>query len=414
MRSFGVFVLVCLVSLNSHALFGIGKKKKATPVSEYSKGHTIKTTDGCSLNLSDLYINPKNKHSWSGACPGGYAEGIGWVSIHQSSGASYKAFAVQMRGGGIIPSSYWYAGSPEYYQSTLGGHDCKDRKSNLQECARIESFVASNPPYEQILTSDGCKLQQPSVFLRGAQVTWSGKCENGLAEGYGFIKAPALNDKDAVIGKMVYLIRYHQGKRIVGSYYSWDADINGSKLSTIYQVGPALTPIHNESIKPCATIKPCKELMAAKALGGKNPEGMAPVSDFMPPVADTRGGGDRPPAFNPNPNPNRPANPAQPPVGNAGSSVGGLYGAGKYKAPVVACDDSMLDAEMAKFIAREQIVVRDGICINAKSEAKMWEFQLNLLEGSCPGRYEEYKDEVRMSFESAKAIIRGNCHDTSY
>lgn len=410
MRFFGVFVLVCLVSFNSHALFG--KKKKNTPVSEYSKGHTIKTADGCSLNLSDLYINPKNKHSWSGACPSGYAEGIGWVSVQQANGVSYKAFAVQMQRGWVLPGSYWYtSGQTDYYQSTLGTHDCKDKKSNMQQCARIDSFVAANHPYEQILTSDGCKLQQPSLLVFGSQVTWSGKCENGLAEGYGYVRHSAVDGNNAIVGKSAYLLRYHHGKRVVGSYYQWDSEFNGSKSSFVYKVDPALTPMHVETLKPCASIKPCKELMAAKALGGKNPEGMAPVSDFMPPVAGTRGGGDRPPAFDPNPRPN-PNAPAQPPVnGGNGASSGGGYGIGKYKAPKVACDDYALGLEMDKHSATINEGV--GICDNAKATAKLYEFYANLLEASCPYKTAEVA-QVREAVASAKQTIRGSCTDYNY
>ncbi|WP_427722744.1 hypothetical protein [Bdellovibrio bacteriovorus] len=206
-------------------------------------------------------------------------------------------------------------------------------------------------------------------------------------------------------------MRYHQGKRVVGSYYQWDSELNGSKNSFIFKIDHVLTPMHIETLKPCASIKPCKELMAAKALGGKNPEGMAPVSDFMPPVTNTRGGGDRPPAFDPNPRPN-PGVPAQPPVnGGNGSSAGGGYGSGKYKAPKVACDDYALGLEMDKHSATINEGV--GICDNAKATAKLYEFYANLLEASCPYKTAEVA-QVREAVESAKQTIRGSCTDYNY
>lgn len=409
MRSFAAFLLVCSFALNSHALFGIGKKKSSAPAAvPYSDSLKVVTADGCSLDFTGIRLY-KGNYSWDGACPGGKAQGYGWLE-QNFQGKRYKYFAFQMNQGKLVPRSLYYM---SYYTSHFfavggGSSDCNER-GVAELCQRLSEFIYAKTPFPDIKTVEGCQLQAPVVHVYGSKISWSGDCRNGLAQGYGYLKYESLDESGKTYGEHKHLIRFHEGKKLNGSYMMSDIveKNGGKKYSFTYKVEGVLTPSQIETIKPCASIKPCKELMAAKALGGKNPEGMAPVSDFMPPVAETRGGGDRPPAFNPNPG----ANPRPPVNGGNGAVSNGGYGIGKYKAPKVACDDYALGLEMDKHSATINEGV--GICDNAKATAKLYEFYANLLEASCPHKAAEVA-QVREAVESAKQTIRGSCTDYNY
>ncbi|MGE9745508.1 hypothetical protein [Bdellovibrio bacteriovorus] len=350
----------------------------------------VRSVEGCSLDLSGIYISTEYKWSWGGDCPNSLAEGMNWLSRVSASGKKTRAYVIQMTKGKAAAKSL-FAQSTHGWLLTVGSLEpveCLKGDARLLECDKINKFIISNSPYNTVRTEEGCQLVNPEVVPTRSH-RWSGRCVKGMAQGYGYLRMTYISDQNTSLGEQFILMRFHEGKPLNGSFAFVEIKYpDGQRQSFNKYFDWPMYRLNDEKISPCSSIKACRELMAAKSAGGKDPLNMISESEMKPPGISVKA-----------------------PAG----SGSGMYGKGKYQAPVVACTDQAMNPVYDQFVKRWELdKPAAGICDGARKTAKLYEFYLNLLEGSCPGRYQQEVEETRESLRSAQRMVTQSCPDSSY
>ncbi|MEK2687655.1 hypothetical protein [Bdellovibrio sp. GT3] len=354
----------------------------------------IQSVEGCRLDLKGIWMSTDYEWSWGGDCPNGLAQGMNWLSRVSPSGAKTKAFVVQMVNGKIVDKSLYAQSTHGWLMmvGTLEPVECLQGDSRSVECDKIRKFIIANPPFSMVRTQEGCQLLNPEVVPTRAH-RWSGQCVDGLAQGYGYLKMTYKSDQNASLGEQSILMRFHQGKPLNGSFALVDIKYpDGKRQSFNKYFDWPMYRINDEKVSPCSSFKACQEVMAAKSAGGKDPKNLIPASEMRPPGISNKAPGK-----------------------NQGESAGGMYGKGKYKAPVVACENSALDPVHDAFVKREGLnKPAAGICDGARKAAKLYEFYLNLMEGSCLKRYPQEVERAREDLKSAQRMVTESCPSSDY